>query len=77
MIDAIVAFLRGLPWQLYAAVTVIVILLAFGQYRYNEGWHDAVADQQKQQQRAKDGADKEVDRLRGGDRSRVMQFDRD
>lgn len=77
MIAAIVVFLRGLPWQLYAAGAAIVILLAFGQYRYNEGWRDAVAEQQKQQRAAKAAADKEVDRLRGGDRSRVMQFDRD
>lgn len=74
---AVAAFLRGLPWQLYAGVVVIIVLLAFGQYRYNEGWRDAVADQQKQQQKAKTGADKEADRVRSGDRSRVMQFDRD
>ena len=77
MVNPIVAFMRGLPWQLYAGVAAIVIILAWGQVRYNEGWADAVAKQEQKQRDAKAGADKEVDRLRDGDRSRVLQFDRD
>ena len=77
MINPIAAFMRGLPWQLYAGVAAVVILLVWGQVRYNEGWADAVAKQEQKQRDAKDAAGKEVDRLRGGDRSRVLQFDRD
>ena len=77
MLSAVALFLRGLPWQLYVGAAAIVILLAWGQVRYNEGWADAVAKQEQKQRDAKDAAGKEVDRLRGGDRSRVLQFDRD
>ena len=77
MLNLIAAFMRGLPWQLYAGAAAIVIILAWGQVRYNEGWADAVAKQEQKQRDAKDAAGKEVDRLRGGDRSRVLQFDRD
>lgn len=74
---AVALFLRGLPWQLYAGAAAVVILLAWGQVRYNEGWADAVAKQEQKQRAAKADADKEVGRLRDGDRSRVLQFDRD
>jgi len=76
-VTALTLFLKGVPWQVWAALVVVVTLLAFGQYRYNEGWADAVTEQRKQQAAAKDAAGKEVDRLRDGDRSRVLQFDRD
>lgn len=74
---ALWVFLRGVPWQVWAGAAVIALLLAWGQVRYNDGWRDAEAKQIERQQRAKAGADKEVDRLRGGDRSRVREFDRD
>lgn len=74
---AVWLLLKGIPWQIWAGVAAIVILLGYGQVQYNEGWKDAGAKHETEQQRAKDAAGKEVDRLRGGDRSRVMQFDRD
>lgn len=75
--SAVWLFLRGVPWQVWAGAAAIVIMLVYGQMRYNEGWHDAVAKVAERQQRAKAGADRELDRLRGGDASRVRPFDRD
>ena len=75
--SAVLLLLRRVPWQVWIALLAAVMIWWYGHYRYNEGWRDAVAEQQRMQQKAKAGADKETDRLRSGDRSRVMQFDRD
>lgn len=74
---ALLLWLKGIPWQVWAGVAAVALLLGYGQMQYNEGWRDAEAKQAQVQQKAKAAADKEVDRLRNGDRSRVMQFDRD
>ena len=75
--SAVWLFLRGVPWQVWGGAAAIVIMLVYGQMRYNKGWNDAVAKVAERQQRAKADADRELDRLRGGDASRVRPFDRD
>lgn len=67
----------AIPWQVWAGVAAVVSLLGFGQMRYNDGWNDAMAKVEKGQRDAAGRAQREADRVGSGDRSRVMQFDRD
>lgn len=67
----------AVPWQVWAGVAGVIALLWFGQMRYDEGWKDAMATTAQRQREAAGKADEAVDRLKSGDRSGVVQFDRD
>lgn len=71
------AWLGLIPWQVYAGVGALALLLLWGQGQYNRGWNAAIAAVEQKQRSAADAAGKEVDKLRSGDRSGVLQFDRD
>jgi hypothetical protein len=67
----------AIPWQVWAGAAALAAMLLLGRHIYNEGWSDAVAKAEQKQRAAADAAQKQVDRVKSGDRSGVVQFDRD
>jgi len=72
-----VKFARSIPWQAWAVVGLLAAVGLYGCQQYDRGAQDATANSERKQQEQADEARKEVDRVLRGDRSRVMQFDRD
>ncbi len=77
VVIALLAAVRNLPWQAWAVAGALLAAGLYGCHEYERGRSEAVAKIEQKQREASDAAQKEVDRLRNGDRSRVMQFDRD
>lgn len=67
----------AIPWQVWAGAAGLVATLLLGRHVYNEGWSDAMAKVEQGQRDAVGRAQKEADRVKSGDRSGVVQFDRD
>lgn len=75
---AIAAAVRNWPWQVWAVLGLLLLIVLYGCQQRREGAAEALIELERKQQEQADAARKEVDRLRGGaDRSRVQQFDRD
>lgn len=68
---------RGIPWQAWAVASLLLAVGLYGCDQYRQGEQDAAVNIERKQQEAADAARKEADRVLRGDRSRVMQFDRD
>lgn len=68
---------RKLPWQAWAVAGVLSAVGIYGCQQREAGAEGALIKVERKQQEAADAAHKEVDRVLRGDRSRVMQFDRD
>lgn len=68
---------RAIPWQAWVVAGLFAAAGIYGCQQYDRGRDDASIETERKQQEAADGARKEVDRVLRGDRSRVMQFDRD
>ncbi len=73
----LLAWLRGLPWQAWAVAGLLIAIGLYGCQQRREGEQGALVEIERKQQEQADAARKETDRLQRGDRSRVMQFDRD
>lgn len=74
---ALLAGARKLPWQAWAVVGALSAVGIYGCQQREAGAEGALIKVERKQQEAADAAHKEVDRVLRGDRSRVMQFDRD
>lgn len=69
--------LRRVPWQVWAIAALIAAFGLYGCQQYRRGEEAAAGANERKQQEQADAARTEVDRVLRGDRSRVMQFDRD
>ncbi len=74
---AIAAAARNWPWQVWAVLALVIGVGVYGCQQREQGKAGALLNVERKQQEQADGARKEVDRVLRGDRSRVMQFDRD
>lgn len=74
---AIAAAARNWPWQVWAILALVLLVGLYGCQQREAGEDGALIEVERKQQEAADGARKETDRVLRGDRSRVMQFDRD
>ncbi len=74
---AILAGARKVPWQVWVVVGALSAVGIYGCKQREAGEEGALIKIERKQQEAADGARKETDRVLRGDRSRVMQFDRD
>ena len=72
-----VQFAKSMPWQAWAIAGALIAIGVYGCQQHEQGEASALIKTERKQQEAADGAHKEVDRVLRGDRSHVMQFDRD
>ena len=68
---------RAIPWQVWAILALFTAVGIYGCQQRQQGEDGALLKVERKQQEKADAAHKEVDRVLRGDRSRVMQFDRD
>nr|WP_047581716.1 hypothetical protein [Methylobacterium sp. ZNC0032] len=68
---------KAVPWQAWAILALFAAIGIYGCQQRQQGEDGALLKVERKQQEKADAAHKEVDRVLRGDRSRVMQFDRD
>jgi hypothetical protein len=68
---------KAIPWQVWAVLGLLAAVGIYGCQQHQQGEQGALLKVERKQQEAADAARKETDRVLRGDRSRVMQFDRD
>lgn len=73
----LLSFARAVPWQAWAVAGLLLAIGIYGCQQREAGEDSALIKVERKQQEAADAARKETDRVLRGDRSRVMQFDRD
>lgn len=73
----LVRLAKAIPWQAWAVIGLLAAVGIYGCQQRQQGEEGALLKVERKQQEAADGARKETDRVLRGDRSRVMQFDRD
>lgn len=73
----LLSFARAVPWQVWAVLCLLLAVGFYGCQQRHEGAAGALVEIERKQQEQADAARKETDRVLRGDRSRVMQFDRD
>lgn len=74
---ALAAAARNWPWQAWAMLGLLLAGGLYGCQQRREGAAGVLVEIERKQQEQADAARKETDRVLRGDRSRVMQFDRD
>lgn len=74
---SLAAAARNIPWQAWAVAALFAAIGLYGCHERRQGGEAQRQQYERQQQEAADAAQKGVDRVLRGDRSRVMQFDRD
>ncbi len=74
---ALAAAARNWPWQIWAVLGLLLAAGLYGCQQRRDGAAGALIEIERKQQEQADAARKETDRVLRGDRSRVMQFDRD
>lgn len=73
----LLGWLRALPWTAWLVAGLLLAVGLYGCQQRREGAAGALVETERKQQEQADAARKETDRVLRGDRSRVMQFDRD